>query len=316
MPFWSYSAIIFAMNETIRSIKYGGVTSPEGFSAGAIYAGVKSRKKEKPDVALLISDRPAACAAMFTRNAFCGAPVTLGRKIAERGMTRGVVLNSGNANAGTGQAGIDAALSVERYAEDLLGFEEDSLFVSSTGVIGEAFPTEKVKEAVKQIVPRLSKSGGHEAARAIMTTDRYIKEEAYELTLSSGKVKIGVMAKGSGMIHPNMATVLCFITTDACLDPSYMRSMLKKACDVSFNLLSVDGDTSSNDTLLMMANGASGVAPESEEDREAIEHAINATLLDISFRIASDGEGASKTTIVHVKGAPDDVEARRIARGV
>ena len=304
------------MEENIRSIKYGGITSPEGFTAGAVYAGVKSHKREKPDVALLISDRPAACAAMFTRNAFCGAPVTLGRKIAERGVTRGVVLNSGNANAGTGQAGIDGALSVERYAEGLLGFEEDSLFVSSTGVIGEAFPTDKVKDAVMQIVPRLSKSGGHEAARAIMTTDRYIKEEAYELTLSSGKVKIGVMAKGSGMIHPNMATVLCFITTDACLDPSYMRSMLKNACDISFNLLSVDGDTSSNDTLLMMANGASGVAPESEDDRQAIEHAINATLLDMSFRIASDGEGASKTTIVHVKGAPDDIEARRIARGV
>lgn len=316
MPFGYRSAIMLGMNGKIKKIEYGGITSPAGFSAGAVYVGVKSHKKEKPDVALLISDRPAACAALFTRNTFCGAPIVLGRRIAETGVTRGAVLNSGNANTGTGQAGIDAALAVERFAEDLLGFEKDSLFVSSTGVIGEAFPAGKVIDAVRQIAPLLSESGGHDAARAIMTTDRFPKEYACELTLSGGKVRIGVMAKGSGMIHPDMATVLCFVTTDACLKSQDMRPMLKRACDVSFNALSVDGDTSTNDTLLMMANGASGVAPGSEEDMSIIEYALREMLLDMSLRIAADGEGASKTMKVRVSGAPDDTEAGRIARRV
>ena len=304
------------MDDKIKDLKYGGVTSPEGFTAGAVYVGVKSRRREKSDVALLISEKPAACAAMFTQNRFCGAPIVLGRKIAKLGMTHGVVLNSGNANAGTGQAGIDAALSVERFAEDLLGFEKDSLFVSSTGVIGEAFPAEIVKDAVKQIVPRLAPSGGHDVARAIMTTDRFTKEYACELTLSCGKVRFGAMAKGSGMVHPNMATILCFITTDACLQAKDMRPMLKKACDLSFNALSVDGDTSSNDTLLMMANGASGVKPESEEDMRIVEYALNKILSRMSFLIVYDGEGSGKTLTVNVSGASDDAEAMRIARSV
>ena len=300
----------------MKEIKYGGITSPEGFTAGAVYVGVKSRKKEKPDVALLVSDRPATCAAMFTTNRMCGAPIILGQRIARLGTTRGVVLNSGNANTATGQAGIHAALSVERDAEKLLGFEEDSLFVSSTGVIGEAFPADKVKAGVEQIIPRLSKTGGHEAARAIMTTDRFIKEYACELSLSVGKVRIGLMAKGSGMVHPNMATILCFITTDACMQAKAMQSMLKRATAVSFNTLSVDGDTSTNDTLIMMANGATGISPSSDKDLRIFEDAITEILSNIARLIVFDGEGASKTMKIRVSGAPDDQEARRIARCV
>lgn len=304
------------MENKMRVIKYGGVTSPEGYTAAATYVGVKSRKKEKADVALLVSDRPAACAALFTTNKLCGAPIILGRRMAERGITRGVVLNSGNANTATGQAGIDAALSVERFAEELLGFDEDTLFVSSTGVIGEAYPADKVKAGVEEIVPRLSKAGGHEAARAIMTTDRFIKEYACELTLSCGKIRIGLMAKGSGMVHPNMATILCFITTDAWISAETMRPMLKRACDVSFNTLSVDGDTSTNDTLVMMANGASGTTPTEYEDLKLFESALTEILSDIARLIVFDGEGAYKTMRIRVSGAPDDQEARRIARSI
>ena len=304
------------MKGTIEIIENGSVTSPVGFTAGAIYVGVKSRKKEKPDVALLLSDRPASCAALFTTNRFCAAPVLLGRKIAALGTTRGVVLNSGNANAGTGKAGLDAALSVERFAEDALGLAEDTLFVSSTGVIGEQLPVDKIMDAIRQIIPAMSADGGHEAARAIMTTDRYSKEFACELTLSGGKVKIGAMAKGSGMVHPDMATILCFITTDAWIEADIMQAMLKKACDRSFNAVSVDGDSSTNDSLLMFANGASGINVESEEDLLLFERALNDILSDMARRIARDGEGACKMMTVRVSGAPSDEEARRIARSV
>ena len=304
------------MKGTKEIIENGGVTSAAGFTAGAIYVGVKSRKKEKPDVALLISDRPASCAALFTTNRFCAAPVILGRKIAALGTTRGVVLNSGNANAGTGKAGLDAALSVQRFAEDALGLAEDSLFVSSTGVIGEQLPVDKIKDAIRQIIPNMSADGGHGAARAIMTTDRYSKEFACELGLSGGTVRIGAMAKGSGMVHPDMATILCFITTDAWIEADVMHAMLKKACDRSFNAVSVDGDSSTNDSLLMFANGASGVSVESEEDLILVESALNDILSDMARRIARDGEGACKMMTVRVSGAPSNEEARKIARSV
>ena len=241
----------------ILKIKEGGITSPAGFSAGAVYAGIKSRKSYKPDVAVLLSDRPAACAALFTTNRFCAAPVTLGREIAARGYLRGIVINSGNANAGTGEPGMAAARAVKAHAEAVFGLEPDSLLVSSTGVIGEQLPVEKVKKAVEEIAPLMSREMGSQAAWAIMTTDRKRKEGAWELSLSGGTVRVGVMAKGSGMIHPNMATTLCFIATDALMEPAPMKAMLKKACDESFHALTVDGDTSTNDSLIMFANGAS-----------------------------------------------------------
>ena len=304
------------MKTSIRELEFGGVTSPAGFTAGAVYIGVKSRKKEKPDVALLMSDRPAACAALFTTNRLCAAPVVLGRKIAALGSAHGVVVNSGNANAGTGSAGLDAALSVERFAEDLMGLDEDTLIVCSTGVIGEQLPVDKIKDALKKIAPALSSSGGHEAARAIMTTDRCIKEYGCEFTLSGGRARIGIMAKGSGMVHPNMATILCFITTDVRIDAEPMQEMLKRACDLSFNALSVDGDTSTNDSLIMLANGASGVSLDNEADKQIFEEILNEMLSDMARLIVQDGEGASKAMSVTVSGAADNIEAMRIARRV
>ncbi len=298
-------------------IENGGVTSPAGFQAGAVYAGVKSRKSYKPDVAVLFSEEPdTACAALFTTNRFCAAPVILGRETVKNGRARGAVINSGNANAGTGQEGLKAAREGEAYAEDLLGLKPGEMLVSSTGVIGEAFPTEKVKDAVRRIVPVLSKDGGTAAAWAIMTTDKRRKEYACTLKLKSGPVTVGCMAKGSGMIHPNMATTLCFLTTDAVMEAELMHGMLAKACEDSFHMLTVDGDTSTNDSLIMLANGASGVAVTDPEDVKDFEALLAMILGDMARRIAADGEGAKRLLTVEAAGLKTRQEARRIAMAV
>ena len=183
-----------------KLIEGGGVTTPQGFLAGACYVGVKSRKSEKPDVAIIYSEQPASCAAMFTTNKFCAAPVILDREILKKGKARAVVINSGNANAATGTQGIEDAKRVETEAEKLLNLGEDEVFVCSTGVIGQKLPVEKVLDGVRRIVPELSKDKGTDAAWAIMTTDTVRKEVAYEMELSGGTVRIGAMAKGSGML--------------------------------------------------------------------------------------------------------------------
>ncbi|MBO4872103.1 MAG: bifunctional ornithine acetyltransferase/N-acetylglutamate synthase [Lachnospiraceae bacterium] len=298
-------------------IENGGITSPAGYLAGAVYAGVKSRKSYKPDVAILLSEKPdTSCAALFTTNRFCAAPVILGREIVKNGHVRGAVINSGNANAGTGEAGLKAARDVEAYAEDLLGLAPGELIVSSTGVIGETLPTEKVKDAVRRIVPALSKDGGGAAAWAIMTTDRMRKEYACTLELSGGQVKVGCMAKGSGMIHPNMATTLCFLTTDAAIEPALLHRLLANACEDSFHMLTVDGDTSTNDTLMMFANGASGVSVREPEDIRDFACLLEQILADMAARIAADGEGAKRLLTVEARGLKTRQEARRIAMAV
>ena len=250
-----------------KQIEGGGVTTPKGFLAGACYVGVKSRKSEKPDVAIIYSEQPASCAAMFTTNKFCAAPVILDREILKKGKARAVVINSGNANAATGEQGIKDAKTVETEAEKLLGLGEDEVFVCSTGVIGQKLPVEKVLEGVRRIVPDMSVEKGTDAAWAIMTTDLVKKEVAYEMELSGGTIRIGACAKGSGMIHPNMATMLAYITTDAKIDAAVVQPMLKASTDKSFNMMTVDGDTSTNDSLFLLANGASGVAVETRRTR-------------------------------------------------
>ena len=225
----------------------GGVTTPQGFTAGAVYTAIKKRENKKPDVAVLYSDLPCSCAACFTTNKFCAAPVILDREILKKGKARAVVINSGNANAATGKQGIEDARTVEREAEKLLGLGEDEVFVCSTGVIGQRLPVDKVLQGIREIIPaKLAKENGSEAAYAIMTTDTVRKECAYELELSTGTVKIGAMAKGSGMILPNMATMLVYVTTDAKADPADLQKMLSAAVDKSFNMCTVDGDTSTN----------------------------------------------------------------------
>ena len=274
-----------------KLIQGGGVTTPKGFLAGACYVGVKSRKSEKPDVAMIYSEYPASCAAMFTTNKFCAAPVILDREILKKGKARAVVINSGNANAATGEQGLKNAKLVETEAE-------------------------KVLEGVRRIAPDMSADKGSEAAWAIMTTDLVRKETALELELSGGTIRIGACAKGSGMIHPNMATMLAYITTDAKVDAAVVQEMLKKSTDKSFNMMTVDGDTSTNDSLFLLANGASGVAVETEEDKAAFAAALDDICMDMARRIASDGEGATHLIIVEAGGLPTEKDAKMVARSI
>ncbi|WP_312635304.1 bifunctional glutamate N-acetyltransferase/amino-acid acetyltransferase ArgJ [Oscillibacter sp.] len=294
----------------------GGVTAPKGFTAGAVYAGIKSRKKEKPDVAVLYSEQPCACAACFTTNKFCAAPVILGREILKKGKARAIVINSGNANAATGEQGIRDAKLVETETEKLLGLGEDEVFVCSTGVIGQRLPVDKVLDGVRRVVPNMSADKGTEAAWAIMTTDTMRKESAYELTLSGGTIRIGAMAKGSGMIHPNMATMLAYVTTDAKADSADLQKMLSAAVDKSFNMCTVDGDTSTNDSIFLLANGASGVEIKTEEDKAALAGLIEYICIDIARRIASDGEGATHLIEVESYGLPTEHDARLVAKSI
>ena len=299
-----------------KVIEGGSITSPKGYLAGACYVGVKSRKSEKPDVAILYSQEPASCAALFTTNKFCAAPVLLGREVLKKGKARAVVINSGNANAATGEQGLANAKKVEDLAEELLGLGADEVFVSSTGVIGQQLPVEKVLEGVRRIVPNLSVEQGTDAAWAIMTTDTVKKEVAYELELSGGTIRIGAMCKGSGMIHPNMATTLIYVTTDAKVESAVLQPLLKRAADKSFHMLTVDGDTSTNDSLFLFANGASGVAIESEEDKAAFADLLDSICIDMARRIASDGEGATHLMIVEANGLPTEQDARLVARSI
>ena len=294
----------------------GGATTPKGFSAAAVYTAIKKRENQKPDVAILYSEQPCSCAACFTTNKFCAAPVILDREILKKGKARAVVVNSGNANAATGKQGIEDALTVEREAEKLLGLGEDEVFVSSTGVIGQRLPVEKVLEGVRRCVPILSPDNGSEAAYAIMTTDTVRKECAYELQLSTGTVKIGAMAKGAGMIHPNMATMLVYVTTDAKAEPADLQKMLSAAVDKSFNMLTVDGDTSTNDSIFLLANGASGVEVKTEEDKQALADLVLSICTDLARRVASDGEGATHLIEVESYGLPTVKDARLVAKSV
>ena len=228
-----------------------------------------------------------------------------------------VVINSGNANAATGTQGIEDARTVEREAEKLLGVGENEVFVCSTGVIGQKLPVEKVLDGVRQIIPaKLDKDNGSDAAYAIMTTDTVRKESAYELELSSGTIRIGAMAKGSGMIHPNMATTLAYVTTDAKCDSADLQKMLHNAIDKSFNMCTVDGDTSTNDTMILLANGASGVEVKTEEDKAALVGLIEHICIDMARRIASDGEGATHLIVVESYGLPTEHDARLVAKAI
>ena len=264
----------------------GGITAPKGFLAGAVYAGIKdpNAKSEKPDVAVLYSEEPCASAACFTKNKFCAAPVILGREVLKKGSAQAIVINSGNANAATGEQGLKDAKAIEEAAEKLLGLGEDEVFVCSTGVIGKRLPYERVISGVEQIVPTLNKEQGTDAAWAIMTTDTVKKEVAYELPLAGGTVKIGAMAKGSGMIHPNMATMLAYVTTDAKVEASVLQPILSEAVEKSFNMTTVDGDTSTNDSIFILANGASGIEIKTEEDIEAFRGLVEGICIDMSRR--------------------------------
>lgn len=294
----------------------GGVTTPQGFTAGAVYTAIKKRENKKPDVAVLYSDLPCSCAACFTTNKFCAAPVILDREILKKGKPA-PSSSLRQCQRRHRQAGHRRRRTVEREAEKLLGLGEDEVFVCSTGVIGQRLPVDKVLQGIREIIPaKLAKENGSEAAYAIMTTDTVRKECAYELQLSTGTVKIGAMAKGSGMIHPNMATMLVYVTTDAKADPADLQKMLSAAVDKSFNMCTVDGDTSTNDSIFLLANGASGVEIKTEEDKKAMADLVLAICTDMARRVASDGEGATHLIEVEAYGLPTEHDARLVAKSI
>ena len=293
----------------------GGVTAAAGFTANGVAAGLKSRGL---DLALVVSDRPATVAGVFTANRFSAAPVVYNREIAAAGSARAVIVNSGNANACTGEQGL---ADVHRTAETVAGaldITKQKIVVSSTGVIGRRLPVVKICDAVAGLVDGLSRDGGGKAAEAIMTTDTVPKETAVHLEIGGVTVTVGGMAKGAGMIAPNMATMLAFITTDAAIESGPLDDALRVAVGRSFNCISVDGDSSTNDTVIVLANGAAGgdaiVSGSAEYDR--FSEALDQVCRELALMLVRDGEGATKVIEVHVTGARDGEDARRAARAV
>jgi glutamate N-acetyltransferase/amino-acid N-acetyltransferase len=293
------------------------VKLPGGFRASGVYAGV--RKKPQPDVALFVADNGANTAALFTTNRFQAAPVVLGRADlkASGGRVRAVVVNAGCANAVTGKAGMDAARRVRDSAAAILGAPKREVLVSSTGVIGVVLPDGKVRAALPEAKARLSTSGVEAASRAILTTDASPKVARAAFTWKGRRGSVVGIAKGAGMIHPNMATMLAFVMTDAPAAPAFLKSVLRAAADRSFHAISVDGDTSTNDTVLLMATGAMG-GPQMSAPADAPD--FRRAVLEVCTRLAwlmvRDGEGATRVMDVTVTGARSVADAKAAAHAV
>ena len=291
-----------------------GVTFPRDFVAGAVAAGVKQETTTRLDVAIIASTAEHCHAAgVFTTNQIIAAPCVITRKHLAKGHLRGIVVNSGNANACTGPQGERDAVAMSAAAATLLRMDPSELGVASTGVIGVPLPMDRIVPAIGRIA--LSPSGWDAASRAIMTTDTRPKVAEREVVLSEGTVRIGGIAKGAGMIHPNMATLLTFVTTDAHIDGSALRPMLRAAADDTFNAISVDGDTSTNDTLVVLANGASGVHVGAMDGSSFLD-ALTAVCLDLARAVVADGEGVTKVFEVRVTGAASAADARATARTI
>lgn len=297
-------------------IVQGGVTTPAGFLAGTACAAIK--KADKRDVAVIYSSVPAAAAGVFTLNRVKAAPVIISMERLAAGNARAVVVNSGNANACNGEQGMRDALDMAAVAAVALGIPADEVLVASTGVIGKKMPMDKVLPGVRAAAGQVSPDGGHLAAQAIMTTDTYSKEAAVQLELGGKVVTIGGTAKGSGMIHPDMATMLCFITTDAAVSVTCLKKALKHAANLSFNMITVDGDSSTNDMAVILANGMAGNKSIENESVDYIyfRDALTAVCTSLAKAIARDGEGATKMIEVKVLGAATERDARLAARSV
>ena len=296
----------------------GGVTAPEGFQASGVAAHIKS-KSGKKDVAILYSMSPATAAGVFTTNQYAAAPVEWCRKINRRGHAQAIVVNSGNANACTGEEGAQNAAQMAKWAATALGLKARDCFVCSTGVIGVQLPMDRIQAGILAAAKALHSEGGSDAAQAIMTTDTFAKEIAFSFTLGGKKVKIGGISKGSGMIHPNMATMLGFITTDAAISAGALKKALKTVADRTFNMLSVDGDTSTNDSLICLANGlAHNAEIRNEADPLYADFlaALEAVCLALTRMMAKDGEGATKLLEAKIVNARNEKEARKIAKAV
>jgi glutamate N-acetyltransferase/amino-acid N-acetyltransferase len=288
-------------------------TFPRGFRAAGIVAGLK--ESGKPDVALIVSDTPAVAAAMFTQNRVVAAPVTLSRGHVAGGIARAVIVNSGNANACTGAQGEADALEMATLTAGQVGCAVDEVLVASTGIIGRPMAMDIVRGGIAMAATALAAEGGEDASNAICTTDAYPKTAEETVALAGGEVRLGAMAKGAGMIRPDMATMICVLTTDASLERAQLDRLLQHAVAHSFNRISVDGSASTNDTVFALANGASGVAV-GEAGEAAFGAALDRILLRLAKLVVADGEGAARIARYEVVGAGDGVRAEAAARAV
>jgi glutamate N-acetyltransferase/amino-acid N-acetyltransferase len=293
-------------------IPSGSVTSASGFLAGAVHAGIKS--EDELDLAILCSEVPCKAAGVFTTNQIKSAPVILSQKHIAKGRAQAVVVNSGCANACMGGRGLADAWGMANLAAAKLGISPEEVLVASTGIIGVPLPMDKIRTGIPKIKP--TKGGGHDFCRAIMTTDTRPKEMAVQVDLKGTKFTIGGVAKGIGMVHPDMATMLCFIATDAVVGTDFLPAALKKAVDCSFNMVSIDGDTSPNDCVFLLANGLAGNEPIDFDNSGAFQEALNAVCIHLAKSMAQDGEGATKLIEVIVEKAEDQAGACQAARTI
>jgi len=293
----------------------GGVCAPLGFKASGLHCGIRAGKMKK-DLALIVSDVPASAAAVYTQNLVKGAPIYVTKENIANGVANAVICNSGNANTCNAD-GIDKAREMCKITADALGLNASDIIVASTGVIGQPLNLEPIKAKMDELVGGLSYEGGSLAAEAIMTTDTVTKEVSVSVEIDGNVVKIGGIAKGSGMLNPNMATMLSFLTTDAEIESNLLANMLKDVADISFNRVSIDGDTSTNDMLTIMANGKSGVKILDNTDGYSFfKTALTEVCVTLAKMLAKDGEGATKLLECMVSGSPSVESAAKVADSV
>ncbi|MBI3041069.1 MAG: bifunctional glutamate N-acetyltransferase/amino-acid acetyltransferase ArgJ [Chloroflexi bacterium] len=300
----------------IDFISGGTVTSAQGFYAGATYAGLKKKTEQSLDMGILFSEAPCVAAALLTTNKIKSAPVVLCQERLQQGRAVAIVVNSGCANAYTGEQGLADAAEMATLAANGIGVAPEDVLVASTGVTGQPLPMALIRAGISQII--LSQDGGHELARAIMTTDTVPKETAVAAAVGGNEFTIGGIAKGSGMIHPDLATMFCFLATDAAVELDFLKTALRRAVDASFNMISVDGDTSPSDMVLVMANGLAGneaIAADSQP-ADTFQQALDQICIHLARAIARDGEGATRLIEVTVAGAISVTDARLAARTI
>jgi len=304
------------MAGAIEFLEGGTVTSVQGFLAGATFAGLKTFAEDKLDLAIIFSETLCAVAGVFTKSTIVSPTVGFNRKLVAKGSAKGVVVNAGIANTCVGEQGFKDAEDMAAAAAQKLGVGADEVLVCSTGVIGVELPMSLIRSGMEQI--NLADQGGHDVARAMMTTDTRPKEVAVTFEVDGKQVRMGGVAKGSGMIHPNMATMLSFITTDAAVDQAFLQAKLREVSDESYNMLTVDGDTSTNDTVLVLANGLAGNSPinAGSAAAESFEEALSQVCVHLTRELARDGEGASRLITVEIGGAQDKEDARKAARSI
>jgi glutamate N-acetyltransferase/amino-acid N-acetyltransferase len=304
------------MGKKVKVIE-GGVCTPKGFKAGAIACGIKNPAVERLDLTLIYSEFPTVGAAVYTQNQVCAAPVRLSSSYLKSAEPRAIIANSGNANACTGPQGLINARTMTAATAKALGLKQREVQVCSTGIIGVPLPIDRIEPRIPELVAALGSDGGV-AARAIMTSDTRPKEIAVQVKIGDVKVMIGAIAKGAGMINPHMATMLCFITTDAAISKAEIVAATKEAVDLSFNRITVDGDMSTNDTVIVMANGQAGnkTITRGGEGSAEFREALTEVMLELAKRIVSDGERVTKLVEVQVRGAASNMDAERVARAV